>query len=159
MKKLFILFAAVLGFGYTQAQSNIEEVKIFQELFGSEKKALVAEFIKLDGPAKDAFWTLYDQYETERKELGLARVDLLKKYAENYLTLDDVKTNEIMKEMISLASKHEKLITTYYNKINKAVGAKSAGQFYQLEGYFLSVIRVAILDEIPFIGELDVKVK
>jgi hypothetical protein len=159
MKKLFVLIAAFLSFGYTQAQSNIEEVKMFQELFGSEKKALVSEFIKLDGPAKDAFWTLYDQYETERKELGLARVDLLKKYAENYLTLDDVKTNEIIKEMISLASKNEKLIATYYNKINKVAGAKAAGQFYQLEGYFLSVIRVAVLDEIPFIGELDVKVK
>ena len=100
---------------------------------------------------------MYDEYEAERKELGINRLDLLNKYAENYSTLDDAKTNEIMKEMITLASKNDKLIVTYYNRINKSVGAKPAAQFYQLEGYFLSAIRVSILEEIPFIGELDDK--
>ena len=155
MKKLFVLIAAFLSFGYTQAQSNIEEVQMFQSLFGAEKKAIVAEFVKLQSPAKETFWGLYDQYEADRKALGLVRLDLLNKYAENYATLDDVKTNEIMKEMITLANKNNKLIDTYYTKINKAVGAKASAQFYMLEGYFLSVIRASILDAIPFIGELD----
>jgi len=157
MKKLFVFILSMLAFGYIQAQSNIEEVKVFQNLFGAEKKALVADFIKLQSPAKETFWTLYDEYEAERKELGLNRLDLLTKYAENYATLDDAKTDEIMKEMITLASKHDKLIVTYYNKIHKAVGAKPAAQFYQMEGYFLSAIRVSIMEEIPFIGELDDK--
>jgi hypothetical protein len=155
MKKTILLTVSLFVIGFVQAQSNIEEVQMFQAKFGAEKKAVVAEFIKLQSPAKETFWGLYDQYEKERKDLGLGRVDLLKKYADNYTTLDDVKTNEIMKEMITLAGKNDKLILTYYNKINKAVGAKPAAQFYQIEGYFLSAIRVAILDEIPFIGELD----
>ena len=157
MKKLFVFVLSMLAFGFIQAQSNIEEVKVFQNLFGAEKKAIISDFIKLQSPAKETFWTLYDEYEAERKELGINRLDLLNKYAENYSTLDDAKTNEIMKEMITLASKNDKLIVTYYNKINKSVGAKPAAQFYQLEGYFLSAIRVSILEEIPFIGELDDK--
>jgi hypothetical protein len=159
MKKTILLIASFLVIGFVQAQSNIEEVQMFQSLFGAEKKAIVAEFIKLQSPAKETFWGLYDQYEADRKALGLTRIDLLKKYADNYATLDDVKINEIMKEMITLAGKNDKLIVTYYNKINKAVGAKPAAQFYQLEGYFLSSLRAAILEQIPFIGELDEHMK
>jgi hypothetical protein len=155
MKRAILLFASMIVAGFVQAQSNIEEVQMFQAKFGAEKKALVAEFIKLQSPAKETFWGLYDQYEKERKDLGLGRIDLLKKYADNYATLDDVKTNEIMKEMIDLMKKNDNLILSYYEKIKKSVGAKPAAQFFQLEGYFLSAIRVSILDEIPFIGELD----
>jgi len=155
MKKSILLIASFLVMGFAQAQSNIEEVQMFQSLFGAEKKAVVAEFIKLQSPAKETFWGLYDQFETERKDLGLARFDILGQYAANYATLDDLKTNEIMKEIIDLQKKNDKLLLTYYGKINKAVGAKPAAQFYQLESYFLSVIRATILESVPFIGELD----
>ena len=70
------------------------------------------------------------------------------------MSLDDATTSQIIKEMISLASQQEKLIATYHKKMEKAAGAKAAAQFYQLEAYFLSAIRMAILDGIPFIGEL-----
>ena len=45
----------------------------------------------------------------------------------------------------------------YYGKIKKGAGVKSASQFYELEGYFLSLVRCTILENIPFIGELDYK--
>jgi hypothetical protein len=57
--------------------------------------------------------------------------------------------------MISLGSKTDKLISTYYSKMKKPAGVKAAAQFFQIESYLLSSIRAAILEEIPFIGELD----
>lgn len=153
MKKLFILLTICLP-ALAFAQSNKEDVDIIQSLYGKEKKAVVAEFIKLEGPQKDAFWKLYDEYETKRKELGQKRVALLEKYAANYSSLDDATTSEIIKETIALGAATDKLLATYHKKIEKAAGAKSAAQFYQLEAYLLSVIRASILDNIPFIGEL-----
>ena len=52
MKKLFVFVLSMLAFGSIQAQSNIEEVKVFQNLFGAEKKAIISDFIKLQSPAK-----------------------------------------------------------------------------------------------------------
>lgn len=130
---------------------------MFQSVFGMEKKAVVAEFIKLEGPQKDAFWTAYDSYEAERKALGQKRIALLNKYAANYATLDDAGTDEIVKEMISLQTQTDKLIVDYYKKIKKDSGAKPAAQFYQLEGYILSKIRATIMENIPLIGEMDKK--
>src|SRR6478735_2400169 len=153
MKKLFILAVVCLP-ALAFAQSNKEDVDLIQSIYGKEKKVIVSEFIKVEGAQKDAFWKLYDEYETERKELGKRRVALLEKYAANYATLDDKTTSEIIKEIIALGAKTDKLVATYYKKMEKAAGVKPAAQFYQLEAYLLSVIRASILENIPFIGEL-----
>ena len=150
---LFIaaLFISTIGF----AQSNTEEIDLVQSLWGMEKKDIVSQFVKVDPAAKDAFWKLYDEYEMERKALGKERIALLNKYAENYMTLSDEKTDEIIGEMVSLGAKTDKLAATYYGKIKKAVAIKPAAQFFQIESYINSSLRAAILEEIPFIGELD----
>lgn len=153
MKKLFILAAICLPI-IVSAQSNKEDVDFVQSIYGKEKKTIVAEFIKLDGPQKDAFWALYDEYEGKRKELGKKRVALLEKYAASYSTIDDATTSQIIKETIALSAATDKLIATYHKKLEKASGAKAAAQFYQLEVYLLSVIRASIFENIPFIGEL-----
>jgi Spy/CpxP family protein refolding chaperone len=154
MKKLLViaaLFVSAAGF----AQSNKEDVDFIQSIYGKEKKTIVADFIKLEGAQKDAFWKLYDEYETQRKELGKQRIALLERYANSYMTIDDATTDQIIKDMISLGAKTDKLINTYYGKMKKASGVKAAAQFVQLEAYLAAMIRASILENIPFIGELD----
>lgn len=154
MKKLLfiaVMFVSLASF----AQSNKEDVDFIQSIYGKEKKAIVAEFIKLEGAQADAFWKLYDEYETQRKELGKQRISLLERYANSYMTLDDATTDKLMKDMIALGAKTDKLINTYYGKIKKASGVKAAAQFAQLESYLLSVIRANIFENIPLIGELN----
>ena len=80
MKKVSIFFISLLISGVALAQSNKEDVDIIQSVLGKEKKALVADFLKLEaGPKTDAFWKQYDEYETERKALGRERIALLEK--------------------------------------------------------------------------------
>ena len=156
MKKInlvlsILLIAVVSAF----SQSDKEEVEMYQSIFGMEKKAVVAEFIKLEGEPATAFWKLYDEYETVRKAHGQKRIDLLDKYVSSYETLDDEKTAEITKEMISLGNEYNKLILKYQKSINKACGVKPSAQFYQLEIYFQSTICLTLMEQIPFIGEFD----
>src|SRR6185295_19297967 len=157
MKKLTLFVIGLLFAGTLFAQSNKEDLDMIQAIFGKEKKTMVAGFVTLDPSQADAFWKVYDEYETNRKSLGQKRVALIEKYAKNYTTLDDATTDQIIKENQSLQQETDKLIITYYGKIKKVAGSKPAAQFYQLEGYLLSVIRATILENIPFIGELDPK--
>jgi len=152
MVVLFIAFSALISIT-AQAQSNKEEIDLYQSLFGAEKKALIAEFLKLD--SNDPFWAIYDEYETERKKLGLNRLKLLDDYAENYLTLTDEKTDEIVKAIMKQKKDTDSLIDKYYKKVRKVSGSKVAAQFYHFEYYLLSAIRVSILENIPAIGEMN----
>ena len=157
MKKLFILMTGLLIGSGLQAQSNKEDIDIIQGAQGKGKKEVMASFVQLTGAPSDAFWKLYDAYETERKSLGLKRIDVLQRYADGYGTMDEAQLDKLMKEIQSLQANTDKLIVKYYGKIKKEAGVKAASQFYELEGYFLSVIRCTILENIPFIGELDEK--
>jgi hypothetical protein len=158
MKKNILIFfgAMLLAMTFVQttnAQSNKEETEFMQSIFGMEKKAIVAEFLKLE--SANPFWVLYDEYETKRKELGKERINTLTNYVENYDNLADDKYDDVVASMISLRKSNDKLVDTYYKKIKKASGSKVAAQFFQLENYFLSEIRSAVMEEIPYIGEFD----
>lgn len=154
--KFYVVMAVIAAvvFGQTlQAQTASEETDFIQSIFGMEKKTIVAEFLELE--ETNPFWALYDEYETKRKELGKERIQILVGYAESYDELDDEKTDKIIASMISIRKSTDKLTDSYYKKIKKASGSKVAAQFFQLEAYFLSEIRAAIMEEIPFIGEFD----
>jgi hypothetical protein len=156
MKSLLLLCFGTMLFFSSFAQSNKEDVDMIQAIYGKEKKAIVSDFIMLpEGAKKTSFWNLYDSYETERKALGRKRIALLEKYANAYGNMDDKTTDGIMTQTMSLHKSVDGIIGTYYGKIKKAVGVKQAAQFYQVETYLLSATRISILDNIPFIGDLE----
>ena len=155
MKKVLLIIAVMSLSVAGMAQSNSEDVDFVQSIFGMEKKALVAEFIQVDGAEGDAFWALYDEYETKRKELGKDRLELLEIYSDTYDTMDEATTEAILKDMMALQTSTNGLINSYAKKIKKKVNVKSAAQFYQIEGYILSKIRAEIMENIPVIGSMD----
>jgi hypothetical protein len=126
-----------------------EEVDLMQAAFGMEKKAMVSEFIQVDPAQKDAFWALYDAYETERKEFGKTRIQLLEQYAEKWETLTNEEADQWTAEVIKLGNSTDKLVLSYYKKIKKATNPVVALQFYQIENYILSGIRLSILESLP----------
>jgi hypothetical protein len=151
MKKYILLVAASLMASFTYAQSNKEEVDLVQAAFGMDKKAAVAEFVKPSEAQKAAFWKLYDEYETQRKELGKQRIALLEQYANQYQTLTSEQADAWTKKVMELQKKTDGLIATYYTKVKGVSDGIVATQFYQIENYILLAIRAQILDAIPFV--------
>ncbi|MEN8201220.1 MAG: hypothetical protein ABFS28_01405 [Bacteroidota bacterium] len=146
-----LLFAVTATF----AQTNKEEIEFYQSIFGMEKKAVVDAFVGLEGDAADQFWGIYDAYETERKANGQKRIELLNKYTQSYLDLDDATTDALAAESMKINAQQLKLIKKYYKQVKRVSGSKTAAQFYQLENYFRSAIQIALMEQIPFIGEFD----
>lgn len=153
-KKIVLLLGfLILVSNISFAQSMQEEVDMYQSVFGMEKKALTVAFIENEGDA--AFWTLYDEYEVQRKLLGQKRLQILFNYTNNYGVMSDEGTDQLMKAIKTQKKSLDKLIDKYYKKIKKASGSKPAAQFYQLENYILSAIRLEILHNVPFFHQFD----
>ena len=144
--------AALLVAAFTYSQTK-EEVDFLQAAFGMEKKAVVAEFVKLDEAQGDAFWLLYDEYETARKDYGKQRIDLALEYAQKNATMTNEEADAWIKKVMALQVNTDKLIRTYYGKIKKETNAIVATQFYQIENYILTAIRMEIQEEMPFINQ------
>lgn len=153
MRKFFTaVFAIIVFAGYSQ--SSTEEIDYYQSIFGMGKKEVVSELLTVEAEKKDAFWSLYDEYESSRKELGKTRIELLSTYAEGYGEMSAEDLKGFMMQSMKLSEQTEKLIKTYYKKLEKDVGAVAAAQFYQVETYLLSEIRVAILGNIPMVEKI-----
>lgn len=139
----------------TNAQSNEEGIDMIQALFGMDKKEMYTSIIKVQGPVADNFWALYDEYEAKRKDLGKNRIKLLQQYVDNYDTHSQQQLDQMMNDHIKQKSSLDKLINQYYKKIRSSAGSKAAAQFLQLENYILAATRLEIMDNVPFIGELE----
>ncbi len=151
MKKYFLIIAALFLASFAYTQSNKEEVDLMQAAFGMDKKAVVADFVKPSPAQKDAFWKLYDEYETQRKALGKERIELLKEYAAQYQTMTAIQADTWTKKVIELQKKTDNLIVTFYGRIKAVSDGLVATQFYQIENYILTAIRMQILQQVPFV--------
>lgn len=155
MKKVMLacaLFVCALG---VNAQSDKEDVALIQNMFGKNKKEIVAAGMNIPTEKQAAFWSLYDEYEESRKALGRERIDLIKSYADKYATMDDKTADGMMKEKMKWVKNYTKMQEKYYQKMSKLIGGLQASRLFQLEDYLENNIRLAIQESIPFVGELD----
>ncbi len=106
-------------------------------------------------PQATEFQKIYDEYEIERKVLGQKKVQIIKDYADNYATLDDVKAAELTEANLKNTADFDKLLSKTFGKVKKAAGGRNAAKFVQLEQYLQVTIKAEIQNSIPFIDEID----
>lgn len=157
MKKVILLisvivFTVVSVFAQLENASK-EQLSVIGETFGNDKRAIVASLIQLQGEDSVTFWKLYEKFDVERKELGSIRFEVFKKYQTNYESLNDESTNEIIKEMMQIVADDNKRIISHHTQLNKALGGKVAGQFYQIEMYLQATVRQFYFNMTKFVGE------
>jgi hypothetical protein len=146
----------MLLFFSATAQITQDEVNLIQAIYGKDKRDLMQQYMSFkDSATAGSFWKLYDSYEEERKKLGQDYISILQDYAKNYQTLDDNKADQLVNRASANNLAYENLYAKYYKRMKPVIGALKASQFFQLEAYLRSVVKTTVLDDIPFIGELD----
>lgn len=148
---MFVLFVVSAS-----AQLTKDDINLIQAIYGKDKRDLMQAYMSFKDSSKaKAFWKIYDSYEVERKALGQSYLGIMQDYANNYATLNDAKADGLVTRMSANNVGFENLYKKYYMQLKPAVGALKASQFLQLESYLRSVVKVNILNQIPFIGEID----
>jgi len=81
MKKQIILLS-LLFIGTTSLFSQVSQgdIQLVQQYFGTEKVALIKEYMELTPAHDSVFWPIYNKYENERQALGKQRISLVDQY-------------------------------------------------------------------------------
>ncbi len=154
MKKLTLLLVSLFFIAASYAQDvSSEEISMIQDLFGQEKREIIAANIDLTGVDNDAFWKHYDQYEKQRQEIGASKLELLQKYTTKPGNLTNFQASELLGEAVALRIAEDKLILNFTKRIGKATSDLVSVQFYQIEHYISDGIRFSILNNIDFIQD------
>ena len=156
MKKFTLMFSAFMCLSFfTFAQVQDGDIKLLQQYYGTEKMAVVKDYMELT-PAQDSvFWDDYNDYEKARLELGKRRIQLVDKYARDIMSLNAENATDMVNEANAIDVEFKKLQKTYFKKMSKTIGVLKAAQFYQFEGYLNNAINLSIQESIPFVGELQ----
>lgn len=147
-RSIFLTLSLLVAIPFMSAQSNQDELQLMQSLYGMEKRDIVDEFLELNDAQTSEFWSLYDEYEAKRKELGKKRFELINKYVNEYGKVNPTNADNFMKEAIQLRNKNNNLLDSYYKKISSRTDPVIAMQFYQIERYLSDLIRIEILEEV-----------
>ena len=154
MKKFILAVVFALVALPSLAQTQKDEVAIFQNAFGIEKRTLIENYMKIDASKAAEFWKLYEAYETSRRAIGLKRIENMTKYADNYDNFTTESINAIMKNALDIQKEMTSLWGSTYKKMSKVISPVEAAKFIQAEMYIENTIRQALLEKVPLIGEL-----
>ena len=98
-----------------------------------------------------AFWPVYRDYARDQQLIGDKRLQLIKDYAKDYDSMNDAKARDMVQRMINIEDETLNLREDYWPKFMKALGAKRAAKFYQVDNRISLIINLQLTSVIPLI--------
>ena len=127
------------------------DIQLLRSDLQAAKNDVIAHTMHFTETESGAFWPVYRDYSRDQQVIGDARVQLIKDYAKNYDSMDDAKARDMVQRLLDIDAKFTKLREDYWPKFEKALGAKRAAKFYQVDSRLSMMINLQLASEIPLI--------
>ena len=132
---------------------NLDTEKL-QYVLSTERKQVFERNMNLNEEQSEIFWGVYHRYEKEKEQLEKNRLRLLGTYIEKYATL----TNDDVMKIVKQSGENQRadlaLRQKYFHIYSKKLDPMTAARFLQLDDIVGMVTRLAILGNLPLIGEV-----
>ncbi len=151
MRKLVILLIAVFAGAQLMAQTEMDYIEVARDVLKTEKKAAIADVMELSKEEAEAFWPLYNEYNTKASLIQNERIKLIMDYAENFEKLTPEKVDELWIGSMSVDQQLLKLEKSYYKKFKKILPVKKVARYFQAENKIEAMVNAQMALEIPFI--------
>jgi hypothetical protein len=160
MKKVFLIIALICTSVLAKAQDQDQsDVRLSNEMIklalSAERKELFTEGMNevLKPEHAKAFWAIFDIYLKERSEIDGEFVKFATQYSNDFNKMPDKEINDLINQSTKISKEQELIRTKYFKKIKAKTTTTIAARFFQIDNYITSVSRVALMDQIPFIGD------
>jgi hypothetical protein len=162
MKKALMLLALAVttvfaGSGLAAAQTQPAPADIDKAIEQARKdartdvNALIGASMNFTSDEAATFWPLYKTYETKRKALNDERFAIIKDYAANYQAMSDAKATELVQRSLALEDKLAAAKREFLGQLQKALPAKTAARFYQVNNRIDILVNLMIAEEVPLV--------
>jgi len=132
---------------------NLDTEKL-QYILSTERKSVFERNMNLDEKQSEVFWGVYHRYEKEKEQLEAKRLRLLGTYIEKYDSLNNDDVMKIVKQSGENQQADLALRQKYFQIYSKKLNPMAAARFMQLDDIVGMVTRLAILGNLPLIGDV-----
>jgi hypothetical protein len=158
MSKVFALIPALLTSvalvataAPSFAQSATDELELVRVIIQAERKAVVATNMSLSDSESEAFWPVYNEFETAVRSVNDKRVKILTELARNFETLTDEQATDLLEEHFKFQQERVKVRKSYMKKFKKVLSGKQLARFYQIDGKIDTIIDFDIARAVPLV--------
>ena len=155
MKKLNLLFIALIMGLTVNAQDFNDYLEVSREVLKTEKKALIAEVMQFTSEESQAFWPIYNEYEQKKYAVNTRYFKLIEKFADNFINMSDEVAVEVINESIAIEGELVKLQKTYAKKFQKILTPQKTIKYLQAENKIKALIDAEIALQIPLLDEIE----
>jgi hypothetical protein len=122
------------------AQSATDELELIRVIVEAERKVVVATNMNLSDAESEAFWPVYNEFETAVRSVNDKRVKILTELARNFETLTDEQAVDLLEEHFKFQQERVKVRKSYMKKFKKVLSGKQLARFYQIDGKIDTII-------------------
>jgi hypothetical protein len=127
------------------------DVQLLRQDLQAQKNQIITDTMRFTESEGAAFWPVYKEYASEQQAIAAKRLDLVVDYAHSLEKMDDSKARDLSQRMFAVEDGIQALRKKYYPRFEKALGAKRAAKFYQVDNRLNLLIAVQLTSEIPLI--------
>ena len=127
------------------------DIQLLRSDIQGDKNDIITHAMRFTDPESTAFWPIYRDYARDQQKVGDERVQLIKDYAQRYDTIDDAAAKNMVQRLLNIDAKLGNLRQEYWPKFEKALGAKRAAKFYQLDSRLSLLVNLQLVSEIPML--------
>jgi hypothetical protein len=151
---LAVLFVAALGSAPAAARSQdkpANNLEIVHEKLKADKELIVSKYMELTESEAKTFWPVYEDYQKDLQKFHERLGAMLKSYAAEYRSksLTDDKAKKLLDEWIAIEQDEVKQRSAFIPKVTKALPAKKAARYLQIENEYRMLLRYDLAATVP----------
>ncbi|NOS91958.1 MAG: hypothetical protein HOP30_08550 [Cyclobacteriaceae bacterium] len=120
-----------------------------------ERERIFIDALQLSITQATVFHPIYVQFNQEKRVLDDMLISLFISYGSNYHQLNEKVMGDFVKQSEEYQRKELAVRKKYYKIISKAISVETGSQFYEVDDFISTSLRLSVLTGLPFTGRIS----
>ena len=148
---LAVVAATFTATEVAQAQAQEGIVELLRADIRLKRRAILTQNLKFTAKQSEKFWPLYRDYESRRAEIEDQILSQVKKFAENYESMNEKTASELIKSHFELSQKREAAKEDFVDEVSDEISPLTAARFLQIENQLDRVVQIQAASKLPLV--------
>ncbi len=147
-----LIFAAIILKPITVDAQDVTRADLekLKSVLQQEREAIFIEALQLTVSQATVFHPISVDFNNEKRVLDDQLIKLIIRYANNYTFLDREIMGSFIKRSRKFQLKELSIRKKYYKRISKEISIEVASQFYEVDDFISTNLRLSVLTGLPF---------
>jgi hypothetical protein len=128
-----------------------DNVDVLRDKLRADKRLVVTEALELTEKEAQAFWPVYNAYQSDMVAHYDRIFKLLDTYAASYKSMTDPVATQLLGEFMAIQTSYLNIITSYVPRFQRVLPPRKVARLYQLENKIRALVDYQFAQDVPLI--------